>query len=434
MIIGYGSPRWSGEILDCSMPMTFDQYSRCSGNCLYCFSYFQKILISVNPLFGKSEDYQKTEIKAVNVGLVKKMFTQGGTQFDEYIHRRITMQWGGLADPFDHFERQHGVGLELLKFFKSINYPICFSTKFTWWLKDKRYTDLFRGQKNWNCKFSIITLNEAKSAAIEKGIPSPSERLDGIHRYAMLDAGGATLRLRPFIIGMSNDDVRPRKRVVPGHVELVHQAGRLGATAVSTEFFCLEGRADPRLKARYDEMSKVLGYDILEFYRKNSPKMSGYLRLNWKIKERYVNEMEHAAEHMNMRFYVSDAHHKDRCANGSCCGLGEHWNYQRGQFTEMLHLAQSRESGEVSWDDMEQHIAGLFDFSWRKAIGFNTGGTKQRCSRWNQSMYDYIHEIWNSPNSAKSPYKYFAGLLRPVRVDESGNVVYKYQSYQEEQR
>ena len=38
----YASPRWTMEIPDCSMPMTFDTYSKCAYNCLYCFSYFQK--------------------------------------------------------------------------------------------------------------------------------------------------------------------------------------------------------------------------------------------------------------------------------------------------------------------------------------------------------------------------------------------------------
>ena len=32
----YDSPRWSGEICDCSMPLTFDTYSTCAYNCLYC--------------------------------------------------------------------------------------------------------------------------------------------------------------------------------------------------------------------------------------------------------------------------------------------------------------------------------------------------------------------------------------------------------------
>ena len=32
----YGSPRISSEIMDCSMPMTFDSFSYCSMGCLYC--------------------------------------------------------------------------------------------------------------------------------------------------------------------------------------------------------------------------------------------------------------------------------------------------------------------------------------------------------------------------------------------------------------
>ena len=33
----YQSPRWSAEIADCSMPMTFDTYSNCAFGCMYCF-------------------------------------------------------------------------------------------------------------------------------------------------------------------------------------------------------------------------------------------------------------------------------------------------------------------------------------------------------------------------------------------------------------
>ncbi len=35
----YVSPRWTYEILDCSMPMTFDTYSNCAFQCVYCFSF-----------------------------------------------------------------------------------------------------------------------------------------------------------------------------------------------------------------------------------------------------------------------------------------------------------------------------------------------------------------------------------------------------------
>jgi DNA repair photolyase len=38
----YSSPRWTNEIADCSLPMTFDTYSNCSFGCVYCFSQYQR--------------------------------------------------------------------------------------------------------------------------------------------------------------------------------------------------------------------------------------------------------------------------------------------------------------------------------------------------------------------------------------------------------
>lgn len=135
-----------------------------------------------------------------------------------------------MSDQFDNFERKYGKTLELLKFFKDIDYPLCFSSKATWFTKDKRYMDLIRDQKNWNFKFSIITLDERKAHVIERGVDSPEERLKAIERIANAGAGGATLRLRPFIIGVST----------PSYLDLIKAASNCGASALSTEFFCVE--------------------------------------------------------------------------------------------------------------------------------------------------------------------------------------------------
>ena len=147
----YCSPRWSGEILDCSMPMTFDQYDHCSYNCLYCFSFYQKALKAFNPLFPHQvgKHYQAMDIRSVNINKIKRMFLlERECQFSDYIRQKIPMQWGGLSDPFDNFEKKEGIGLELLEFFKEINYPLCFSTKGCWWVYDRRYLNLFHNQKN----------------------------------------------------------------------------------------------------------------------------------------------------------------------------------------------------------------------------------------------------------------------------------------------
>lgn len=394
------------------MPMTFDTYSNCSYGCMYCFAQFQRGL-------GKAKDsYLAKEVNHVNVEKIKKMFTDPdnhGGQFAEYIKQRRVMQWGGLSDQFDGFERQQGVTLELLRFFKEINYPLCFSTKAAWFTEDERYMELIRGQKNWNFKFSIITLEEEKAKVIERGVPSPRKRLEAIRRIAEADAGGATLRLRPFLIGVTT----------PSYLDLIREAHNCGATAMSTEFFCLEQRS-PTLKELLPTISEMAGFDILAFYRKYSIQ-SGYLRLNRKVKEPFMRNMKDLCEQLGMRFYVSDAHFKELCHNGSCCGLPPTWNYSKGQWCEALQLAKSRADGKVYWADVRGDIEQLVSgFTWCRAQGFNCNSSEKRAKYEGMTMADYMRWLWNNPQSGQSPYKLFEGALLPDGKDAEGNIIYKY--------
>lgn len=408
----YGSPRWSNEIADCSMPMTFDTYNNCSFGCLYCFSQFQRAVGG-----GKSA-YLHKEVNPVNAEKVKKMFTDPDKfagQFAPYIKARKVMQWGGLSDQFDGFERQRGVTLELLRFFKEIDYPLCFSTKATWWTQDERYMELVRGQHNWNFKFSIITLDEDKARIMERGVPTPKERLVAIERIANADAGGATLRLRPFIIGLST----------PTYLDLIREAGARGATALSTEFMCVETRSKV-LKDSMPIFNRLCGFDVMEFYKRYSVS-SGYLRLNRKVKEPFIRAMKQTCDEIGMRFYVSDAHFKELCCNGSCCGLPQTWNYSRGQFCEALQIAQRSADGCVRWSDISADINKLLShFEWKYASGFNTQTSEKKAKFTGMTMADYMRWLWNNPQAGQSPYKLFEGALIPNGNDADGNIVYKF--------
>lgn len=372
---GYQSPRWSGEVADCSMPLTFDTYDNCSFGCVYCFSQYQRGVGS-----GK-EDYLAKQVRSVNPQRVRDIFTlKKESQFSEYIRQRRTIQWGGLSDQFDGYERKHGVTLELLKLFKELDYPISFSTKSTWWLQDKRYTDLFKGQKNWNCKFSIITADPEMAAKIERGVATPQERIDAIRRFSELDAGGATLRLRPFIIGVSSKTYKT----------LIREAAAAGATAMTTEFFCLERRS---------------------------------VRLNRAIKEPYVRKMRDLCHEVGMRFYVSDAHFKEACDNACCCGLPDDWKISRCQFSEALQLC--RRNGRVTFSEIGGD-ADFLEFPWSAAEGFNTGGVERRAKFAGMTMRDYLRWLWNNPKAGQSPYAMFEGVMLPDGLDEHGDVIYRW--------
>lgn len=408
----YQSPRWSNEIADCSMPMTFDTYSNCSFGCMYCFSQFQR------GIGGAKENYLHKDVKLVSVDKIKRMFTDPdkyGGQFKEYIKQRKVMQWGGLSDQFDGFERKYGITLELLRFFKEIDYPLCFSTKATWFTEDERYMELIRGQKNWNFKFSIITLDEHKAHVIERGVPTPMQRLEAIRKIAEADAGGATLRLRPFIIGIST----------PSYLDLIREASNRGATAMSTEFMCVEQRS-PTLKQWMPTFNELCGFDFMDFYKKFSVS-TGYLRLNRKVKEPFMRNMKQLCEELGMRFYVSDAHFKELCCNGSCCGLPANWNYSRGQWCEALQIAKNSPEHIVRWDDVCKDINGLVSqFQWIRATGYNCNSSEKRAKFEGMTMADYMRWLWNNPQAGQSPYKLFEGALAPIGKDENDNLVYKY--------
>lgn len=408
IIENYQSPRWTGEIADCSLPLTLDTYSNCSFGCIYCFSQYQRG-IGVN-----KENYFQKDVRCVNVDRVKRILSgeDKKSQFYEYVKDKRPIQYGGLSDQFDGYERKYGKTYEILKHLKEIDYPICFSTKSAWVFFNEKYRELFRGADNWNMKFSIITLDEEAARKIEVGVPSPQERLAAMHEYTKLSKGGATLRLRPFIIGVSDKT----------YLDLIREAAKAGASAVTTEFFCLEMRSINQAREHYAQISEVCGFDIVDFYRKHSSG-SGYLRLNRKIKEPYIRKMQELCKELGLRFYVSDAHFKECSDNCCCCALNPNWNYSRGHFAAALQIAKKQ--GKVHWRDIEPEMYFL-NFLWNRAEGFNTNSSLSRATFKGMTMKEYLRYLWNNPKRGQSPYKIFAGVLVPDGYDEDKNIVYKY--------
>lgn len=412
----YTSPRWSMEIPDCSMPMSMDTYSRCSYNCLYCFSFFQKSHTTKGYLTGQPRSVNPEKVIALfenaavnNTAAANKT----DVQFFKYIQDRRIMQWGGLADEFDEYERRNGVTLELLRYFDKIDYPLSFSTKAAWWTEDRRYMELFaRHTHNWHVKISIITADPEKARKIERGVPSPQERLAAIKRLA--DIGiHVTLRLRPFIIGCSED-----------YPALIRAAKEAGADSVTTEFFCMESRADDRLKARYAAMSEVLGYDIHQFYMENS-KQQGYKRLNRAIKAPIIHRMRELTHSLGMRFHVSDAFCRECNDACNCCGVPPEWGVsQTGNIGNAIIIA--REKGFVTFSDVMESINKYFDFPWVWACGYNTGSNKARALLYDTTMAQWLRSNWNDTKKGTSPARAYGGVLVPDGKDENGDVIYRY--------
>ena len=100
----YDSPRISSEIPDCSMPLTFDSYNYCSLGCTYCFAYFFK---SNNPAI-KNNDLKSANTTNLIAALKgKPKDARSKILYKHFYKRKFLLHWGGLADPFCNFEKNH---------------------------------------------------------------------------------------------------------------------------------------------------------------------------------------------------------------------------------------------------------------------------------------------------------------------------------------
>ena len=178
----------------------------------------------------------------------------------------------------------------------------------------------------------------------------------------------------------------------------------------------------PSLRSHQATFRELCGFDLLEFYKKYSVS-AGYLRLNRKVKEPFIRKMKDLCEQRGVRFYVSDAHFKELCCNGSCCGLPASWNYSKGQFCEALQIGKSQ--GMVHWSDISKDMAFLSEVPG-KAIQNINGSSENRAKFTGMSLFDYLHYLWNTPRAGQSPYTMFEGILVPDGKDDDGNIIYRY--------
>ena len=75
--------------------------------------------------------------------------------------------------------------------------------------------------------------------------------------------------------------------------------------------------------------------------------------------------------------------------------------------------------------------AGLDEFLWRRAQGYNSVSAETRAKYYHFSMLDWLRYVWNLPSSGKSPYKMFGGILVPEGLDDNGDVIYRYDATKE---
>lgn len=424
----YYSPRISSELPDCSSPLTFDTYSRCSMRCQYCFSHSQK---DINP-GTKEAPLQGVDPKKLFAMMDGTATTKEAKKFYKYFFKdRFLFHWGGLADFGCHYERKYGTSFEILEGLVERDYPLMFSSKGPA-ISDQHYVDLFEKHAKKNSiafQFSIVTADDDLARKVEPGVPSPTERFE--YMKYLSDLGYWTiLRLRPFIIGVS-DDTLP---------EMMEQAYNAGAKAISTEFYALDQRCVGSMKKATIKMGQLMGInDIFSYFHKLSPKeRGGYCRLNRLVKETFIKTMYLYCQTHDMVFTCSDPDFKELCGSQNCCGLppkGYHPsrdmnNWSSNQLTSYVMEARIdyHKTGNrryFSFDEIYGTPNWVFDDI--ELSHMDIGCTKfPYAMRKQLTLKHLLQEKWNNLRSYANPRNYLHGKLMPVGVDDADNYLYQY--------
>jgi DNA repair photolyase len=117
---------------------------------------------------------------------------------DEFLEKRIPIQFGGMTDPFSPWEVDREITFRILNILAEYDYPTIISTKSTLVATDKYIDVLKRG--NFFIRLSFTGARKELQRQLERGVPSFPERLVAARR---LREEGVTVaaRLQPIILG-----------------------------------------------------------------------------------------------------------------------------------------------------------------------------------------------------------------------------------------
>jgi len=411
----YDSPRVSSQYIFCSFPFVLDSYDGCCHYCKYCFSYFNYLINQATKNKNFSNSSETINIKNLENVISLNPKTKSQRELCEFVKRRIPIHWGGISDPFSPFEEKTKTSLKILKLFQKYEYPFIVSTKNSR-IINKEYFEVLKKCKYKVVQVSLISLNKK----LEQIEPHPEVKIENrlkIIEKCSKNGIRVVVRIQPFIPFFCED----------GLEDLIKKVSELGAKAVTIEYLKLGAMTLNNKIAlqSYNELSKILGYDILKFYKKFGKKTQSDIELDTKMKKRWILKTKELAHKYNLEFYCADNKLRDLGDGYCCCGVGDEKGFERkNKFNISKLLFDAKEKKIITINDYLNEDADLFDkisLDW-----FNLGNYKKRNRFYRMSAKDKAIKIWNS-KGVLSPCKFFENI-EYMGKDKNKNAIYKYKN------
>ena len=386
----------------CGLPFRLDTYSGCSIGCKYCFARLRGGNINSKKLkVGDAKSIIKVFENA-------QKFNNKGI-ISEFIRKKVPLHFGGMSDPFQSMEKIYGVSYNVLKYLKSINYPIVISTKSDLIGTDK-YLSLFRDYHNLIIQISFSTLDENKSKILEPNSPNPRNLLSIIKCLTDEDIK-VSVRWQPYIIGVSDD---------PN--DFISEIASVNVKHIGFEHLKLPLEKNSDLE---NKIKLINGQSIYSEYKKlNSITNGRELILPIHYKEQTIFKIKKIAELNGLYIGFADNEFQYLSDFDCCCsGIDMHKgfeNWYKPQISYAIKKAFNNRFEEIRIDSIfkEWNSDGSIDKYINSKSRISKNGSHNK-------MIDYVIERWNNLESSFNPTKYY-NIKFEGDIDENGYKIYKF--------
>ncbi|WP_338016341.1 radical SAM protein [Rhodovulum sulfidophilum] len=383
----------------CSVPLRLDSYSNCQFGCQYCFSKARGGSFAVSNSTTLDNRQLKKRLQRAAEGNPR-----GATE--EFIQRRIPMQFGGMNDPFGPSESKKRISLETLKILAEYDYPTIISTKGTILASDEYLSVVARG--NFYVRISVAAVGSELTSALEPGVPSVSDRMKCAKIMAARGVP-VSLRLQPIIPEFEKDAER-----------LIVDAADHGFKHVSAEYLKLPVETAAH---NFAKLQQTLP-GISKFYaEQNATRVGREFILPTTFKKSRLIILKEFAEKQGLVFGFAENELLLQNDFSACCNASDlflrdanYFNFNiAGILRSQMHSNDFRFAvSESEWFPSHSVFSHL---NSKSRVPIGDGSNRD-------AWIKFLKDKWNAGPWRGGPAS-FDGVTNTGSLDDSGNCIYR---------
>lgn len=392
----------TSQLYFCSSPIRLDTYNRCQFGCTYCFSRNRQSDITDRTIAKTSHTAFEKRLTRINKGKVS-------SALDEFLERRIPIQFGGLFDPFTPIETTEKESLRVMHCLCEFQYPTLISTKgniFT----NKNYTDVLE-KMNVVIRLSAVGIAEKYRSRVDIGCDSFKNVLKKI-RFLSERGLSVAFRIQPVIPGFENEAL-----------SMTEQVAKAGALQVSYEYLKISSE---NRNQELEQIYNTTGINLWEKMQSMGITIVGRdYTLEKSSKWKFLLSAKKLCVDLGIKFGAGDTEFIHLSDGVGCCNCSEFFLKGTNQFrTNFVGvLSKKKNSYNVKFDDLKKE--------WVPKHNIHRYLTTNSRSRDNSRKYPSLLSLMSYRwNGGKGPYSpaFFYGVSWNGEYDNEGYKIYQFEN------